>query len=95
MLRVIVAAAVLGSVVIACTTASKTYGPSGAVAYSINCSGPRHSWSDCYEKAGNSCGAGGYAVVSKSDDDGPGVSVNARPRTVYDFERVLLVECKN
>lgn len=94
MLRVVIMATVLSGAAIACTTASKTYGPSGAVGYSINCSGPRHSWGDCYEKTGDVCGASGYTVVSKSDEGRDGVTVNFRGRSVYDFERVMLVECK-
>jgi hypothetical protein len=88
-------ALVLAAVLIAaggCTSARKTYGPSGREGYSINCSGPRHTWSDCYEKAGSVCGTRGYDVIESSKDSGESVSL--RGRSVYEYERAVLIECK-
>ena len=96
MRRVLGIAVILSGIavgVIACTSASKTYGPSGQEAYSINCSGPRHSWDDCYQKAGKVCGARGYEIVERSRDSGTRVSLS--DPSVYDFERVMLVECNS
>lgn len=53
-----------------CASSSKTYGPNGEVAYSLNCSGTVRSWGMCLEKAGDLCGTRGYNVVSSSGDVG-------------------------
>lgn len=53
-----------------CTLASKTYGPDGREAYTINCSGTLMNWGMCYEKAGDLCGSRGYDVLSQNGEDG-------------------------
>jgi hypothetical protein len=57
----------------ACANSSTlTYLPNGSTGFAINCSGSDASsnWSQCYEKAGQVCGAYGYDVVSKDVDNG-------------------------
>jgi len=53
-------------------TATLTYLPSGETGFAINCSGgdASTSWAECYKKAGETCGAYGYDVVSKDADSG-------------------------
>jgi hypothetical protein len=57
-----------------CATAKKTYTSDGKEGYSITCSGTALTWGDCYEKAGEICGAKGYVVLEKSGDTGAAVS---------------------
>ena len=49
-----------------------TYLPNGETGFAINCSGSDASqnWGECYTRAGEACGAYGYAVVSKDVDTG-------------------------
>ncbi|WP_125469721.1 hypothetical protein [Caballeronia telluris] len=53
-------------------TSTMTYLPSGETGFAINCSGSdaSTSWAECYKKAGETCGAYGYDVVSKDTDNG-------------------------
>jgi hypothetical protein len=53
-------------------TSTMTYLPSGDTGFAINCSGgdASTSWAECYKKAGETCGAYGYEVVSKDTDGG-------------------------
>lgn len=59
-----------------CATASKTYTSDGREGFSISCSGSALSWGQCYEKAGDLCGARGYDVLEKSGDQGSTISAN-------------------
>ena len=59
-----------------CASASKTYGPDGKEAYSLNCSGWARTWGMCYEKAGDLCGTKGYEVIGQGSDQGAIASVN-------------------
>jgi hypothetical protein len=45
-----------------CVTVSKTYGPDGKEAFSLNCRWA-WDWGQCVEKAGELCGTKGYEVV--------------------------------
>lgn len=74
MKRVIVASVVLA--LSACATAKKTYTPDGREGYIINCSGQALSWGQCYQKAGDICGAKGYDIISQSGDQGGTVAAN-------------------
>jgi hypothetical protein len=53
-------------------TSTMTYLPSGDTGFAINCSGgdASTSWSECYKKAGETCGNYGYDVISKDADNG-------------------------
>jgi hypothetical protein len=53
-------------------TSTMTYLPSGDTGFAINCSGSdaSASWSECYKKAGETCGNYGYDVISKDADNG-------------------------
>jgi len=78
-----------------CASASKTYGPDGKEAFSINCSGLARNWGMCYEKAGNLCGTKGYEVIGQGGDSGAVASVS--PSGGFGgsvISRSLLVKCK-
>jgi len=53
-------------------TASLIHLPDGQTGYAINCSGADESstWGSCYVLAGNKCGATGYTIVSKDNEEG-------------------------
>jgi hypothetical protein len=46
--------------------------PDGQTGYAINCSGAdaTSSWGSCYVLAGKACGATGYDIVSKDNEEG-------------------------
>jgi hypothetical protein len=52
--------------------ASLIHLPDGQTGYAINCSGAdaASSWGSCYVLAGNKCGATGYTIVSKDNEEG-------------------------
>lgn len=80
-----------------CAVASKTYGPDGRIAYSINCSGPYLNWSECFKKAGGLCGSYGYDTLAVNGQS-VGTIVTANPTTgVFAtpvIDRVMMVSCK-
>lgn len=91
------------SVMTGCATSTKTYGPSGKLAHSINCPGSANSWGSCYEKAGDLCGSAGYDVVAQGGTVTPfGIAngyANAAGGSISGFSggmvsRNLLVQCK-
>jgi hypothetical protein len=52
--------------------ASLIHLPDGQSGYAINCSGADASttWASCYVMAGDKCGATGYTIVSKDNEEG-------------------------
>lgn len=78
-----------------CANTSRTYGPSGKVAHSLNCSGLARSWGACFTAAGEICGARGYDIVSATTDSG--TIISATPQQLVGgstFSRSMLIECK-
>jgi hypothetical protein len=81
-----------------CASSSSTqliHLPDGRPGFTINCSGSdaRQSWAQCYEQAGQACGANGYDVVSKDGDDAAtGGSVNGL-FSANIKNRALVVRC--
>ncbi|MEZ0604548.1 hypothetical protein ACAX43_20660 [Paraburkholderia sp. IW21] len=71
--------------------------PNGQTGFAVNCSGAdaASSWASCYVQAGNACGATGYDIVSKDNDEGGAaggsvtnvVSANVKNRS-------MIVRCK-
>lgn len=71
--------------------------PNGQTGFAVNCSGAdaASSWASCYVQAGNACGATGYDIVSKDNDEGGSaggsitnvVSANVKNRS-------MIVRCK-
>lgn len=78
-----------------CASASRTYGPDGKEAFSINCSGLARNWGMCYEKAGDLCGTRGYEVIGQGGDFGTVASVNPSGGVGGSvISRSLLIKCK-
>jgi hypothetical protein len=46
--------------------------PNGETGFAVTCSGAdaSSSWASCYVQAGKACGATGYDIVSKDNDEG-------------------------
>src|SRR5579864_7860332 len=46
--------------------------PNGQTGFAVNCSGAdaASSWASCYVQAGKACGATGYDIISKDNDEG-------------------------
>ena len=82
------------SLLVGCATVSQTFLPSGEQGYSITCSGSALTWGHCYEKAGAICGAKGYTIVTKSDEQGS--AVGGGQSGFYGgtaFSRNMLIRC--
>ncbi|KMQ80040.1 putative Lipoprotein [Candidatus Burkholderia pumila] len=84
----------------ACASSNKAsliHLPDGQTGYAVNCSGADagSSWASCYVLAGQKCGATGYDIVSKDNEEGGPtgggitnvVSVNVKNRS-------MIVRCK-
>ena len=71
--------------------------PNGETGFAVNCSGAdaRSSWASCYVQAGKACGATGYDIISKDNDEGGAagggvtnvVSANVKNRS-------MIIRCK-
>jgi hypothetical protein len=71
--------------------------PNGQTGFAVNCSGAdaNSSWASCYVQAGQACGATGYDIISKDNDEGGAtggsvtnvVSANVKNRS-------MIVRCK-
>lgn len=71
--------------------------PNGQTGFAVNCSGAdaASSWASCYVQAGNACGATGYDIVSKDNDEGGmagGSITNVVSANVKN--RSMIVRCK-
>jgi hypothetical protein len=71
--------------------------PDGQTGYAINCSGADagSSWGSCYVLAGKKCGATGYDIVSKDNEEGGpsgGGITNVISANVKN--RSMIVRCK-
>lgn len=78
-----------------CATQKSVYLPDGRQGHSINCSGSALSWDLCYQKAGETCKAAGYEILSKDGEQGS--SVTGTQYGVFGgttMNRTLLIACK-
>ncbi|MFM0239632.1 hypothetical protein [Paraburkholderia phytofirmans] len=71
--------------------------PNGQTGFAVNCSGAdaASSWASCYVQAGKACGATGYDIVSKDNDEGGtagGSVTNVVSANVKN--RSMIVRCK-
>lgn len=71
--------------------------PNGQTGFAVNCSGADadSSWASCYVQAGNACGATGYDIVSKDNEEGGptgGSVTNVVSANVKN--RSMIVRCK-
>lgn len=78
-----------------CAVSNEIYTPDGKVGHNISCrlaiSGIALSWSDCYQKAGELCGAKGYEVIARGSDSGAIASPTIATSTI---SRSMLIKCK-
>ncbi len=68
-------AVVLSATLAACASSNSTSLinlPNGETGFAVNCSGADagSSWASCYVQAGKACGATGYDIVSKDNEEG-------------------------
>jgi hypothetical protein len=78
-------------------TTSLIHLPNGETGFAVNCSGAdaNSSWASCYVEAGQACGATGYDIISKDNDQGGAaggsvtnvVSANVKNRS-------MVIRCK-
>ena len=71
--------------------------PNGETGFAVNCSGAdaASSWASCYVQAGKACGATGYDIVSKDNDEGGtagGSVTNVVSANVKN--RSMIIRCK-
>ncbi len=79
-----------------CAISNETYTASGVKGHSINCSGTALTWGQCYEKAGEICGAKGYVIVAGGSDQGAMITGNRYG--VYGgttISRSMVIQCKS
>jgi hypothetical protein len=71
------------------------FGPDGQQAHAITCSALGRDWTDCFEKAGEICGARGYNIWNQSTSKSAVLS--GSEGAVFGSsseERTLLIGCK-
>jgi hypothetical protein len=71
--------------------------PNGETGFAINCSGADadSSWASCYVQAGQACGATGYDIISKDNDQGgPTGGGVTNVVTANVKNRSMIVRCK-
>ncbi|WP_246257830.1 hypothetical protein [Pararobbsia alpina] len=71
--------------------------PDGQTGFAINCSGSGSgsNWGECYQKAGDACGASGYDIVSKDSDDGAAAGGGLNSVVTANVKsRSMVVRCK-
>jgi len=85
--RIMAAAMVVPALIMlsACGVPAQTTLPDGSYAYRIDCGNASGGLNYCFEKAGKSCGAAGYSIVSR---DGQLISSS----TAAESERQVRVE---
>lgn len=82
-------------VIAGCATAKTTYLPDGRSGHSINCSGTALSWAACETKAGDTCKARGYDVISATQDGQPFLWGSSGQVTAgATIHRTMLIACK-
>jgi hypothetical protein len=94
------AAVLLGAGLSGCASSNTTSLinlPNGQSGFAVNCSGAdaASSWASCYVQAGKACGATGYDIVSKDNDEGGptgGSVTNVVSANVKN--RSMIVRCK-
>jgi hypothetical protein len=93
---VIIAGATRGALAGGCATSAQTDEPDGKVAPSINCSGTALTLGNCYEKAGQICGAQGYVILAGGAEQG--AALTATPSVAVGgttMSRSMTIRCKD
>jgi hypothetical protein len=81
-------------VLTSCASVTRTFTPSGAQAYSLNCSGTARGWDKCFKAAGDLCGARGYKIIDRSSEDTMNASFTANGFfAAKSNERTMLISC--
>jgi hypothetical protein len=70
-----------------CTTARDIYFPDGTRGHHVSCDTCASGPADCYQKAGEICGANGYTIVNI-----PGGTISSYSSS-YGGTRVLFIKC--
>jgi hypothetical protein len=74
----------------------QVYGPDGQQAHAITCSSFGRDWSDCFERAGEICGARGYKIWNQASSQSAVISGSDGSVFGGTSEgRTLLVSCKS
>ncbi|MBU9259075.1 hypothetical protein KTD13_01775 [Burkholderia multivorans] len=68
--KITLAALISAALLSGCASVSRTYGPDGREALTLNCSGLARNWGMCYKAAGDRCGSAGYDVLGRGGDGG-------------------------
>lgn len=68
-LKILLIGCVLG--VGGCAISKDMYLPDGSKGYNISCDGSANSISNCYQKAGEICGAKGYVLLNREGEAVP------------------------
>jgi len=88
-------ATVLALLVVGCADSEPTFTASGQKGNSIDCSGEFSTWGECYEEAGELCGARGYKVLEKMTDKGSSVYAGKDYLSGASTNtRSLIIQCK-
>lgn len=74
-----------------CTPTREVYTPDGRQGYTIDCSAYVQSWSSCFAKASDLCGARGYDILSRTGEPGA-AAFGAGANTT--MGRSMLIACK-
>ena len=78
-----------------CTSAKQVYTPDGRQGYTIDCSAYRLTWSACFERASDLCGARGYDILTSVGE--PGAQIAGSPQFVggsTTMNRSMVIACK-
>jgi hypothetical protein len=94
--RLSIFSVLIALIVSGCATAKKTYTADGKEGYIISCNGSVLDWGNCFEKAGELCGAKGYVIMDKSGDVGSTLSASqfglSGGSVMY---RSMVIRCKD
>ncbi len=91
----IAAVATFTLLAVGCADSEPTFTSSGQKGHSIDCSGDISTWGECYEEAGELCGARGYRVLEKMGDKES--SIYAGKDGLFggsSHTRNLIIQCK-
>jgi hypothetical protein len=75
------------AMLVGCTTAQNIYFPDGTRGHRISCDTCVTGPADCYQKAGEICGANGYTIVNM-----PGGTISSYSSS---YSRDVFIKCKD
>jgi len=81
--------------IVGCADSEPVFTSSGKKGHSIDCSGGISTWGECYEEAGELCGARGYRVLEKMGDQESSIGANKHGLFGESSNtRNLIIQCK-